>query len=114
MACTYDFNVAAAKYLAALEDGDVPLLFLFSGTVMLTHGDAGMQIAQIPWEKEAAFRRPARLWTEMMDHYFPNSAWLRLRKDVFDRLLEFKARQALPTWEEAIERLLAAETERNG
>ena len=31
--CTYDFEVAAAKYFYALEDGAVPLLFLFSGTV---------------------------------------------------------------------------------
>ena len=31
--CTYDFEVVAAKYLEALEDGEVPLLFLFSGTM---------------------------------------------------------------------------------
>ena len=31
--CTYDFEVAAAKYLHALRDGTVPLQFLFSGTV---------------------------------------------------------------------------------
>src|SRR4249919_3352663 len=33
--CTYDFEVAASKYLHALRDGDVPLLFLFSGTVFV-------------------------------------------------------------------------------
>ena len=114
IACTYDFEVAGAKYLSALEDGDIPLLFLFSGTVMVSRGDSGMQIAQIPWEKEASFRMPVRLWTEMMDHYFPKSAWLRVRKDVFDRLLTYKARRALSTWDEAIEQLLAAETERSG
>src|SRR5215475_7415663 len=26
-ACTYDFEVASAKYLNALEDGEIPLLF---------------------------------------------------------------------------------------
>ena len=31
--CTYDFDVAAAKYLNALDDGEVPLVFLFSGTI---------------------------------------------------------------------------------
>ncbi|HEX3212521.1 MAG TPA: DUF6084 family protein, partial [Actinomycetota bacterium] len=31
--CTYDFEVAASKYLHALGDGEVPLLLLFSGTV---------------------------------------------------------------------------------
>ncbi len=113
IACTYDFDVAGAKYLAALEDGDIPLLFLFSGTVMVARGEAGMQISQIPWEKEASFRLPVRLWREMMDHYFPQSAWLRVRKDVFDRLLLYKASHALPTWEAAIERLLGAESEKD-
>ena len=31
--CTYDFEVTAAKYLQALDGGEVPLEFLFSGTV---------------------------------------------------------------------------------
>ena len=104
--CTYDFEVAAAKYFYALEDGVAPLLFLFSGTVFYTHGEGGLQIAQIPWEKEAHFRLPVRLWKEMMERYFPNSAWLRVRKDVFDRLYAYKARHALPTWEGALDHLL--------
>ncbi len=31
--CTFDFNVAATKYFDALEDGEVPLSLLFSGTI---------------------------------------------------------------------------------
>jgi hypothetical protein len=112
--CTYDFDVAAAKYFHSLEDGEVPLLFLFSGTIFYAQdGRARLQIAQIPWEREASFRLPIELWREMMDHYFPNSAWLRLRKDVFDRLYAYKARRAFPTWEHALESLLPpAEVER--
>jgi hypothetical protein len=105
VACTYDFEVAGAKYFYALEDDEVPLLFLFSGTIFYA-GEAGLQIGQIPWEKEAAFRLPIAVWKGMMDRYFPNSAWLRLHKDVFDRLYSFKGRMALPTWDAAIERLL--------
>lgn len=108
VACTYDFEVTAAKYLHALQDGDVPLLFLFSGTVFYPQGEGGLQIAQIPWEKEASFRLPVCVWKETMDRYFPNSAWLRVRKDVFDRLYHYKVHHALPTWEEALERLLQA------
>jgi hypothetical protein len=37
----------------------------------------------------------------------PFSAWLCLRQDVFDQLYQFKVRHGLPTWEQAIERLLA-------
>jgi hypothetical protein len=104
--CTYDFDVVGTKYLHALADGDIPLLFLFSGTVFYTRNESGLQIAQIPWEKEASFRLPVPLWREMMDRYFPNSAWMRVHKDVFDRLCDYKARHALLTWEETLERLL--------
>ena len=30
--CTYDFEVAGTKYLHALDDGEIPLVLLFSGT----------------------------------------------------------------------------------
>ena len=33
IACTHDFNIAAAKYFDALEDDLVPLRFMFSGTI---------------------------------------------------------------------------------
>jgi len=106
--CTYDLEVAAAKYFHALEDGEVPLEFLFSGTVFYT-GEGGMlQTARISWEKEAEFRLPVRVWKEMMDHYFPNSAWIRLRKDAFDQLYDYKIRMGFPTWEAAVEALLRA------
>ncbi|GAC1524829.1 MAG: DUF6084 family protein [Chloroflexota bacterium] len=104
--CSFDFEVAASKYFYALEDGEIPLIFLFSGTVFYAGGGGPLQIAQIPWEKEAQYRLPVRVWKEMMDHYFPNSAWLRVRKDVFDRLYAFKARRGLPTWEATLEDLL--------
>src|SRR5271166_3101610 len=31
--CTLDFSLAATKYFDAIEDGEIPLLFLFSGTI---------------------------------------------------------------------------------
>lgn len=104
--CSYDFEVAGAKYFYALEDGEVPLLFLFSGTIFYHPGGGALQVGQIPWEKEAQFRLPVQAWKDMMERYFPNSAWLRLRKDVFDRLYSYKARRALPTWEMALEELM--------
>jgi hypothetical protein len=104
--CSYDFEVAASKYLYALEDGEIPLIFLFSGTVFYADGGGPVQIAQIPWEKEAQYRLPVRVWKEMMEHYFPNSAWLRVRKDVFDRLYAYKAQRGHPTWEATLEDLL--------
>ncbi len=104
--CTFDFNIAATKYFAGLEDGEVPLLLLFSGTVFYEADDGALQVSQISWEKEAKYRLPVRVWQEMMDHYYPNSAWLSLRRDVFDRLARYKMRRGLPTWEQALESLL--------
>jgi hypothetical protein len=104
--CTYDLEVIAAKYFYALEDGEVPLELLFSGTVFYAGENGRLQVARISWEKEAEFRLPVRLWKEMMEHYFPNSAWIRLRKDAFDRLYDYKAHRGLPTWEAVIEALL--------
>jgi len=107
IACTYDFEVASAKYFAALEGGEIPIELLFSGTVFYPGSD-GLQVVQLPWDREARCRLPVALWREAIDRHFPDSAWLRLRRDAFDRLSEYRARRALPTWDAAIEALLAA------
>lgn len=109
--CSYDFNLAATKYFAALEMGDLPLCFLFSGTIFYEADDGALQVSQISWEKEAEFRLPAVTWQSMMDHYYPNTAWLGLRKDVFDRFESFRSRHNLTTPEQALERLLASARE---
>lgn len=106
--CTFDFNVAATKYFAALDDGEVPLNLLFSGTIFHAAEDGALRVAQIPWEKETTFLLPVRVWKDMMDLYYPNSAWLCLRRDVFDLLFQYKSRHSLPTWEQALESLLAS------
>jgi hypothetical protein len=105
--CSSDFNLAATKYFAALEGDDVPLCFLFSGTIFYEAEGGALRVAQISWEKEASFRLPAATWRGLMDQHYPNSAWLCLRKDVFDRLSMYKSRRGLPTWEQALERLLS-------
>jgi hypothetical protein len=103
--CTYDLEVATSKYFYALDDGDVPLEFLFSGTIFfLAHGQ--LRTAQVPWDREATFRMPARIWKQAMELHFPGAAWLRVRDDVFDRLVAYKARHALPTWDATFEELL--------
>jgi hypothetical protein len=103
--CTYDLEVATAKYFYALEDGDVPLELLFSGTVFFAE-DGMLRTAQIPWDREATYRMPVRVWKDAMEQHFPGSAWLRVRDDVFDRLVGYKSRHALPTWEATFEDLL--------
>ncbi|HXU20553.1 MAG TPA: DUF6084 family protein [Verrucomicrobiae bacterium] len=105
--CTFDFNIAATKYCAALEQGDIPVVWVFSGMVFYLANGA-LQMAPVSWSREAEFRIAAAVWKEMMALYYPNSAWLSLRKDVFERLRRYKARHGLLTWEQAMEHVLAA------
>jgi uncharacterized protein DUF6084 len=109
--CTFDFNVAATKYFHAISEGDIPLNLLFSGTVFYLHPDGALQVSPISWNSEARYRLPVRAWREMMELYYPNSAWLCLRRDVFERLYDYKVQQAIPTWEQTLETLLATEQE---
>ncbi len=106
--CTFDFNVAATKYFHGMMTGDLPLCFQFSGTVFYQGAEGALQVAPISWDKEARHRLPVKTWKDLMDVYYPNSAWLALRKDTFERLYQFKVREGIPTWEEALERALDA------
>jgi Family of unknown function (DUF6084) len=105
--CTYDLNVTATKYFYALKEGEVPLLFLFSGTIFYAAPDGRLQVQQISWDKECLYLMPVRVWQALMEHHYPNSAWVSLHRQVFERLYAYKRRQGLPTWEQTIERLLS-------
>jgi hypothetical protein len=106
--CTFDFNVAATKYFHGLTSGDLPLCFQFSGNVFYQGEEDTLQVAPISWDKEAKYRLPVKVWKDLMDAYYPNSAWLALHRDTFEKLLQYKMREGIPTWEEAIERMLSA------
>ncbi len=103
--CTYDFEVAGSKYLHALDDGEIPLVLLFSGTTF-SRGPAGVAIEPVSWSAEADYRLPVQVWRDLMDQYFPGGGWLRLSRDSLDALGRFKASRALPTWELTFEALL--------
>jgi hypothetical protein len=109
--CTFDFNVATTKFFNGLAGGEIPLCLLFSGTVFYSDDEGLLQVSQISWEKEANYRLPVSVWKSMMDHYYPNSAWLNIRLDVFEKMQEYKMRRAIPSWEQAFESLLPAESE---
>jgi hypothetical protein len=104
--CTFDFNIAATKYFNGLADGDIPLCLMFSGTVFYEDGEGSLRMAPISWDKETRFRLPLKTWQDMMDIYYPNIAWLSLRRDVFERLHEYKVRHGILSWEQTIEQVL--------
>lgn len=106
--CSYDFEVAANKYLSALTDGDIPIVVQFSGTIF-TRGENGAVAAErVPWSCEAQYRLPVAVWRATMDAFFPNSAWIRIDRDTFEELYRFKREGGFPTWEAAIARLCAS------
>lgn len=107
--CTFDFNVATTKYFSGLSDGEIPLQMLFSGTVFYSLPDRPLQVAPISWDEEARFKLPVKLWREMMGTYYPNTVWINLRRDIFERLYQYKMQHGIPTWEQALERVLSSE-----
>jgi hypothetical protein len=104
--CTYDFEVAGAKYLHALRDGEIPLLFLFSGTVF-TRGATGFSVTHVPWDSEAPFRMPVGVWRDLMEEHFPGSEWVRMHRDTVDALAHFRHVRGLTSWDAAVSALLA-------
>jgi hypothetical protein len=102
---TYDMEIGATRYFAGLEDGEVPLLLLFSGTIFGT-SDGRLSVQQVPWSKEASYRLPVAVWREAIDAHFPNSAWFRVSTHTLDELQRYKTQRALPTWEATLLKLL--------
>ena len=103
--CSYDFEVAAAKYLSALDDGTVPLNLLFSGTVFV-RGETGFSVRQIPWDAEAAYALPVKVWQAVMEQHFPGAGWVRLSRDSFRALQAYRVDHGLLSADDAVEALL--------
>ncbi|MDQ6869005.1 MAG: DUF6084 family protein [Pseudomonadota bacterium] len=109
--CSFDFNVAATKYFFGLEGGEVPLAFLFSGTVFYRDAGGFLQMDLISWSKEANYRLPVRIWQELMDFYYPNTAWLRIDRDVFEEIYRYKRENGFTGWDETLRALLTRQRE---
>lgn len=103
--CSYDFDVAAHKYLYALDDGEIPLLMLFSGTVFTAEGN-GFSVSLVPWDRETSYRLPVDTWKSTLELHFPGTAWMRLGRKTFDALHRYRCGAQLTSWDDAIDRLL--------
>ncbi|MET0450330.1 MAG: DUF6084 family protein [Mycobacterium sp.] len=104
--CTYDFEVAASKYLHALRGGAVPLLFLFSGTVFVP-GERGFSVRQVSWECEAQYAMPVTVWNDLTRQHYPNAGWVRLGHDTVAALAAYKSARGMLDFEDAVTTLLA-------
>jgi hypothetical protein len=111
--CSEDFGSAAGKYFYAVREGNVPLDFLFSGTLFYRSESGDLQMTMIPWEKQALYNMQASLWHQMMDAYFPNCRWLQIRKDLYERLVAYKAANKFPTLQNCLEYIVEQAAEEN-
>jgi Family of unknown function (DUF6084) len=104
--CSLDFEVATNKYFYGLEAGSIAVTAMFSGTVFYSVGQNAIQIAQIPWDREARFNLPLEAWKKAINAHYPDAAWLRLPWEVFDRLYLYKVAHRIPMWQDVVNRLL--------
>lgn len=104
--CSLDFDVAANKYFYGLEAGSIAVTVMFSGTIFYANEQGALQIAQIPWDREARFHLPVGAWKDAVAAHYPERAWIQLPHDVFDRLYRYKVSRGIPKWQGVIERLL--------
>jgi hypothetical protein len=104
--CSFDLEVATARYLYGLEDGHVPLAFNFNGTIFYREADGRLQMSLVPWSCSAAFSLPVATWREEIDHYYPYARWVTVHADTLDALQREKRRRGLPTLDACIGRLI--------
>ncbi len=109
--CTYDFEVAAAKYLHALRDGTVPLQFLFSGTIFV-NSERGFSVQQVPWDCEDRYDMPVGVWRDLIARHYPNSGWIRLSHETIAELAAYKSGGGMLDFDQAIASLLGATADR--
>jgi hypothetical protein len=103
--CTYDFELAAAKYFYSLPDGEVPLAFNLNGTVF--YEEAGrLQMSLVPWSCSAEFRMPVATWRDLVEHYYPHTGWVTLQDSTLAALHEEKRNRRLPTVDATVAQLL--------
>lgn len=107
LSCTYDFEVAASKYLHALREGSIPLQFLFSGTVFMKN-DRTFTVQQVSWECEARYDLPVRVWNQLVQLHYPNAGWVRLGHDTVSALAAYKSARGMLDFDEAVNALLVA------
>ncbi len=106
IACSYDLELAAAKYLHSLPDGVAPLALHFNGTIYYQAEDGGLQIVLVPWTKSIDFRMPVSVWRQTVEHYYPNTGWVALRSETLEALSQAKLDRGLATLDGCVRALL--------
>lgn len=106
IACNYDLEVAAAKYLHSLSDGEAPLALHFNGIVYYPNGQGALQMVLVPWSSSVDHRMPVSVWRETIEHYYPNTGWVALRSETLRSLEHERVVRGLPTYDACVLQLI--------
>jgi hypothetical protein len=109
--CTYDLEVAAAKYFYALSGGEVPLSFHFYGTVFYRGAEGRLQVVPVPWSASASFAMPVAAWRAMITEHYPGGGWIRVGGQTLAALNARRASRGLPSFDACLTELLEEDAE---
>jgi hypothetical protein len=107
--CTYDLEVAAAKYFYALQDGQVPLTFHFNGNVFYRSRapEAGqLQVVPVSWSNSAQYTMEVETWRAMMAEHYPGGGWIRVADQTLAALNQRRAARGSPSFDACVQELL--------
>jgi len=109
--CTYDLEVAAAKYFYALDEGEVPLTFHFNGTVFYRGPGGRLQVAPIRWSASARHGMPVATWRAMIEEHYPGGGWVRVSDETLAALQARRAAGGLPSFDACLRELVEEATD---
>jgi hypothetical protein len=107
--CTYDLEVAAAKYFYAVADGLVPLSFHFNGNVFYWSGAPGagrLSVVPVSWTSSSQYSMPVAAWRSMIAEHYPGGGWIRLADTTLEALHRRRAERGLPSFDACVLELL--------
>jgi hypothetical protein len=104
--CSYDLEVASAKYFDSLGHGEVPLSFHFNGTVLYAGAEDRLQVVLVPWSCTASWRLPVAVWRRTIDAHYPGGGWIRLGRETLEALGRRKAELGAHSFDDAVRELL--------
>jgi Family of unknown function (DUF6084) len=106
VACTYDLEVASAKYFDSLGGGVVPLSFHFNGTVLYRGAEDRLQVVLVPWSCSTRWSMPVEVWRRTIDAHYPGGGWIRLQRETLEALGRVKAERGLHSFDDTVRDLL--------
>ncbi|MGI8712894.1 MAG: DUF6084 family protein [Solirubrobacteraceae bacterium] len=110
--CTYDLEVAAAKYFYAVHDGQVPLSFHFNGNIFYRSSvpDGGrVMVVPVSWTSTAQYRMPLQVWRAMIAEHYPGGGWIRVDNRTLEALNRRRGARGLPSFDATVRELLELE-----